>query len=275
MMTCIAIANTKGGSGKTTLTANLGAYLACCGWRVLLIDADIQPTLSNYFPIEANESGLTSMMTELNVNTSISRIPDQEMDIIYSDDPDGRLHEWIMRQPDGRLRIRAAVNLFRKHYDIVLIDTQGAAGPLLEAAVMAADVIVSPVPSEILSAREFIRGMNLVLEKVRPMLGFIGAAPPPLKAVLYRLDRTRDAGRIAEQFRMADFQDESGFTLLETWVPSAKAYRESATRQIPVYQLDGKRRGASPCGAEVMEGLARELLAGDTPASTQPKSAVA
>jgi len=167
---CIAIANTKGGSGKTTLTANLGAYLACCGWRVLLIDADIQPTLSNYFPIEANKSGLTSMMTELNTNTSINRVPDQEMDIIYSDDPDGRLHEWIMRQPDGRLRIRAAVNLFRKHYDIVLIDTQGAAGPLLEAAVMAADVIVSPVPSEILSAREFIRGMNLVLDKVRPML---------------------------------------------------------------------------------------------------------
>jgi len=57
-MTCIAIANTKGGSGKTTLTANLGAYLACCGWRVLLIDADIQPTLSNYFPIEANKTGL-------------------------------------------------------------------------------------------------------------------------------------------------------------------------------------------------------------------------
>jgi len=73
---------------------------------------------------------------------------------------------------------------------------------------------------------------------------------------------------------MDDFQEESGFTLLETWVPSAKAYRESATRQIPVYQLDGKRRGASPCGAEVMEGLARELLAGDTPVSTQSRPSV-
>lgn len=274
-MTCIAIANTKGGSGKTTLTANLGAFLADCGWRVLLIDADIQPTLSNYFAIEVNEAGLTSMMTELDTDTSVSRFPAQEMDIVYSDDPDGRLHEWIMRQPDGRLRIRAAVNLFRKHYDIILIDTQGASGPLLEAAVMAADVIVSPVPSEILSAREFIRGMNLELEKVSPMLGFIGASPPPLKAVLYRLDRTRDARRIAEQFRMADFQDESGFTLLKTWVPAAKAYRESATRRIPVHRLDGRRRGASPCGAEVMEGLAGELLGGDAPDSLQPDPAVA
>jgi len=274
-MTCIAIANTKGGSGKTTLAANLGAYLADCGWRVLLIDADIQPTLSNYFPIEANQSGLTSMMTELNTDMSVSRIPAQEMDIVYSDDPDGRLHEWIMRQPDGRLRMRAAVNDFRKHYDIVLIDTQGAASPLLEAAVIAADMIVSPVPSEILSAREFMRGMRFVLEKINPMLGFIGATPPPLKAVLYRMDRTRDARRIAEQFRMADFQDESGFSLLKTWVPAAKAYRESATRQIPVHRLDVGRRGASPCGAEVMEGLAGELLGGDAPDSLQPDPAVA
>ena len=70
-------------------------------------------------------------------------------------------------------------------------------------------------------------------------------------------------------------QDESGFTLLETWVPSAKAYRESATRQIPVYQLDDRRRGASPCGAEVMEGLARELLAGDAPDSVESEPVAA
>lgn len=259
-MTCIAIANTKGGSGKTTLTANLGAFLAAHGWRVLLIDADIQPTLSNYFPMEASECGLTSMMTSLDVDGCISRLPGQRMDIVYSDDPDGCLHEWVMRQPDGRMRIRAAVEKLRSRYDVILIDTQGAAGPLLECAVMAADIIVSPVPPEILSAREFIRGMNLVMEKVSPMLGFMGRPVPPLKAVLFRLDRTRDAGQIAEQLRAGDFQDESGFRLLETWVPNAKAYRESATRQIPVHSLDARRLGASPCGAEVMEGLARDIL---------------
>lgn len=259
-MTCIAIANTKGGSGKTTLTANLGAYLADNGWKVLLIDADIQPTLSNYFPMEANECGLTSFMTALNIDTSISRIPGQQMDIVYSDDPDGCLHEWVMRQPDGRMRIRAAVAKLRNRYDVILIDTQGAAGPLLECAVMAADIIVSPVPPEILSAREFIRGMNLVMEKVSPMLGFMGVDVPPFYAVLFRLDRTRDASLIAEQFRVGEFQDESGFRLLDTWVPNAKAYRESATRQIPVHDLDARRLGASPCGAEVMEGLARDIL---------------
>ncbi len=44
----LAIVSTKGGVGKTTLTANLGALLADVGQRVLLVDADIQPTLSSY-----------------------------------------------------------------------------------------------------------------------------------------------------------------------------------------------------------------------------------
>lgn len=45
----ITIVSTKGGVGKTTLTANLGGLLADSGYRVLLIDADPQPTLSSYY----------------------------------------------------------------------------------------------------------------------------------------------------------------------------------------------------------------------------------
>ena len=55
------ITSTKGGVGKTTLTANLGALLADMGLRVLLIDADVQPSLSKYFPLAAPQpaAGLT------------------------------------------------------------------------------------------------------------------------------------------------------------------------------------------------------------------------
>lgn len=45
------VISTKGGVGKTTLTANLGALLADLGLRVLLIDADVQPSLSKFFPL--------------------------------------------------------------------------------------------------------------------------------------------------------------------------------------------------------------------------------
>jgi chromosome partitioning related protein ParA len=49
MATRISIVSTKGGVGKTTLTANLGSILADLGQRVLLIDGDVQPTLSSYY----------------------------------------------------------------------------------------------------------------------------------------------------------------------------------------------------------------------------------
>lgn len=51
MAICITITSTKGGVGKTTLTANLGAYLADLGQTVLLVDADPQPALSSFFPL--------------------------------------------------------------------------------------------------------------------------------------------------------------------------------------------------------------------------------
>ncbi len=50
-MEILTIMSTKGGVGKTTLTANLGGLLADLGKRVLLIDADVQPSLSKYFPL--------------------------------------------------------------------------------------------------------------------------------------------------------------------------------------------------------------------------------
>ena len=58
------ITSTKGGVGKTTLTANLGALLADMGLRVLLVDADVQPSLSKYFPLAAAQpaAGLTEVI---------------------------------------------------------------------------------------------------------------------------------------------------------------------------------------------------------------------
>ena len=55
------VTSTKGGVGKTTLTANLGALLADMGLRVLLVDADVQPSLSKYFPLATPQpsAGLT------------------------------------------------------------------------------------------------------------------------------------------------------------------------------------------------------------------------
>ena len=64
-MIVFATVSTKGGVGKTTLTANLGALLADLGMRVLMIDADVQPSLTRYFPIARRAPhGLTEIVTQ-------------------------------------------------------------------------------------------------------------------------------------------------------------------------------------------------------------------
>ena len=53
----VTVTSTTGGVGKTTLTANLGGLLADLGQKVLLVDADVQPTLSSYYPLEHRAAG--------------------------------------------------------------------------------------------------------------------------------------------------------------------------------------------------------------------------
>jgi chromosome partitioning related protein ParA len=143
----ITITSTKGGVGKTTLCANLAGILADLGQRVLAVDADIQPTLSSYYDLEDRApSGLMTLVTRATTSGVISRSTLPGLDIILSDDPSGNLQNWILHQPDGRVRLRHLMASLDDAYDIILIDTQGAVGPLQDAAVLAADFLLSPFP---------------------------------------------------------------------------------------------------------------------------------
>jgi chromosome partitioning related protein ParA len=261
MAICITITSTKGGVGKTTLTANLGAYLADLGQTVLLVDADPQPTLSSFFPRRHRApGGLTRLMVEAACEDVISATTLDRLDLVYSDDPDGKLRDWIRDAVDGRVRLKHLLGRPPfAHYDVILIDTQGAVGPLQDAAVAAADVLLSPIPPEILSAREFVRGTVAMLERLRPM-AFLGAPIGPLRGILYRLDRSRDARRIAEELRREAYLPSKGaITILETAIPASVVYREAATYRTPVHRFD-RRRGTTPSALDTLEALVAELF---------------
>lgn len=263
MMT-FTVASTKGGVGKTTLTANLGALLADLGKRVLLVDADTQPSLSKYFGLAESHpaAGLTAVLLDGAVGAEcITATAIRNLDIVVSDDPAGHLSNWLLHRIDRGARLKRALQSpsVASQYDFVLIDTQGALGPVQDAAVLAADVLVSPIAPEILSAREFRDGTLELLARLEP--GSTSASGlGPVKAVIYRQDRTGDARMIAEEIRHDFARLQGRFEVLETVVPYAKAYKEAATLRLPVHQHERRREGVMPSAWTVMHHLAWELV---------------
>lgn len=258
------VTSTKGGVGKTTLTANLGALLADMGLRVLLIDADVQPSLSKYFPLAVAKpaAGLTEVIVRGTVTKScITATLYQNLDIVISDDPEGNLPHWLLNRIDRGFRLRFALQspAVVDAYDCVLIDTQGAIGPLQDAAVLAADILVSPITPEILSAREFRDGTMELLDRLEPGSA-LGASLGPMKAVIYRQDRSADARIIASGIREDFIKLKGRVAVLETVVPHAKAYKEAATLRVPVHRHERKRDGPTPSAYTVMHQLAWELI---------------
>ena len=264
----ITITNTKGGVGKTTLVANLAGFLADHGKHVLAVDADIQPTLSSYYPIEHQAArGLRHLITEADVTDVVSRTGIPGLDLIYSDDPQGTLQNFILHTFDGRQRLDYTLRQFKPEYDVILLDTQGAVGPLQESAIFAGDIVLSPIRPDKVSASEFRRGSVRVVSEQRTMGKRIGMTVGPMYGLLYGIERTRDA--LVYQEALTDLLsgngDDADVTLLSTRVPATAVYKSAATRRLPVHRIDRKTRGKTPCAAEIMTSLVQELLPGCLP----------
>jgi chromosome partitioning related protein ParA len=264
----VTVCSTKGGVGKTTLAANLGGLLADLGQRVLLIDADIQPTLSSFYAITFRApQGLTTLMQQGSLAGCVSQAS-VGCDLVLSDDPAGRLQDWVLHTPDGRVRLRRILE-GSDDYDFIIIDTQGAVGPLQDAAVLAANLLLSPIPPEILPAREFARGTLAMLDRLRPMQ-YLGAPLGPLYGLIYRMDRAGEAARIAAELKRESFApSRGGIRILDTAVPSTVAYREAATARVPIHRFEPKRRGPTPSGREVITAIAHELFPHLTPTAIE------
>lgn len=167
-MKIASVVSTKGGTGKTTTSANLGAFSADAGLRPLLIDLDpVQPSLSSYNSLlEEAQGGIYDLLafnvTDCTRIVSSTAIPN--LSLVVSNDINNQLISLLLQAPDGRLRLANLMPAFQDHFDLVLIDTQGARSAMLEMVVLASDPAISPLPPNMLTAREFSRGTMQMLD---------------------------------------------------------------------------------------------------------------
>lgn len=257
--------STKGGVGKTTTLANFGALLTDLGMRVLLIDADLQPSLSRYYPLSFEApAGFSDMLragliSDRHISHIDLRHPDPAiqaesangcLDLVYSDidQLEENLESWLESTGDRwwRMKLILSTPFINERYDVVLIDTHGGAGAICQSAIFASHFLISPVSPDIISSREFATGTMKLLATVSAG-DRIGLKVPPLHVLICKLSRTRNAKTLAAQLR-EDYRHEGGrplsnVSMLAAHIPDQVAFCEAASARKPVHWLDPVRAG--------------------------------
>ena len=262
----IGMIATKGGVGKTTTAANLGAILADMGQRVLLIDCDPQQTLSRVYKItEKAPSGLIQLYQSASTQGCISKTYIDRLDIVLNDDPgkEPAVAQFLRQSVYHFHHLWKAISDVKNDYDYVIIDTQGAKGIIQESVLFAADVLLSPVQPNGLDGREFITGTVDIYRQMMPKPGFpsvTGRPIPPLKVMINMADRTLQCEAIIRNLRKHfDVEADGLITVLNTVIPDLATYKQATPAGVPVHRFETARQGPTLAALHIMTQLAHEL----------------
>lgn len=263
----LSVISTKGGVGKTTVTANIGGLLADSGYKVLFVDLDSQPTLSSYYDIKSAAPGgiyeLIALSDTLPANV-ISKTNFENLDVIVSNDYNSQLPQLLHNAPDGRYRLASLLGKIKKDqaYDYILIDTQGARSITLEMAVLASEMSLSPITPELLSAREFVRGTIGLLQDLESLSQYTNFTVPPVKVLINRIDETADSKSIVISLKELFADGDHGVSILDSTIKSGVAFRQAASAGIPVHIYEPKKPHGrkTMAAADQIQAVVSEIL---------------
>ena len=186
MSTVVAVANRKGGVGKTTSTVNLAYALHKQGHSVLVIDVDEQCSLSAALGLSENqleqlhESGKTLMHCLLNGSNLSAHVVQGTPDLVASSDYLGNAKDMLMRKSDAQAILKKKIDGVRKKYDFILLDCPPERGFFTLSALTAADFVLIPVKTDYNSTRGVRLLFKTIVElrkKANPRLRPLGVLP--------------------------------------------------------------------------------------------------
>ncbi|HWL51925.1 MAG TPA: ParA family protein [Chthoniobacteraceae bacterium] len=253
-MKIIAIANQKGGVGKTTTAVNLSAALASLGKRVLLIDLDPQANATSALGLEAPEGqslyepliGRASVLEKLSPTRfpSLTVIP-SDLDLAGAEIEVARLDDHLYRLREALLPLRG-----EDRFDFVFLDCPPSLGILMTNALAAADGVLIPIQCEYF-ALEGLGKISGVIEQIRtgginPSLELAGIVMTMYDARTNLCQQVE--GEVRKHFEQAVFQ---------TVIPRSVRLGEAPSFGKPITEYDPSGSGAKAYRALAAEWLAR------------------
>ncbi len=176
MTKVIAVANQKGGVGKTTTTMNLGAALANRGERVLLIDFDPQCSLTVYCGIEAHElkysvyNALIGRPAKITLDSITTKTGDPNVYLVPSGIDLARADMELAAELMREAFLKRAISRIKKKYDFILIDCPPSLGILTTNALVAADELLVPVEADYLAFKAMRLLLDTTFKRVREQI---------------------------------------------------------------------------------------------------------